>query len=1312
MKYTQPILCLLALLLWGGTLFPATRRVASPFVGNYTYHSFTNLSLPLNANIVYSFFQDEQGMMWLGTKRGLFSYDGYSLQRHASDEYGTDDNSIQAMVQLERGILCLGTDVGLSWFDLEHERCIPLPEALHRIGAVRSLMLFAGELWIGSRDEGLWAYHPKHGTLRKVELPGRAESIIYALQPVGEKLYVGGYEGLSCYDSRTCERTGIELDMERRLLVNSLCWDEQLQTLWVGTEGDLYRYLPGERRAARYPWLRGNSCKALRMDGGENLLVGTDNGLYVCDRRHTEQLPEHITHDARSEQSLRNNVVWDIFCDRDRNMWLGTDRGVSMARNAATSVLLRLPEFIPGSEGNSFACALADSEGGYWLGGENGLVYIDSRSNVCWFRQEEREHPLRHNCIRHIYEDRDRIVWIATDGGIARYDRPAGRFVFYTLTDRRGILNANWSYTIYEDGLHRLWIATFQGGLFIVEKEQLLAWDPSKPFRALNNADVPWLGILDKTVYQLEAGEEGILYAVTHHGLARIRTEAMQASYYHYLFPERMFFCNHALWYNVRDTLFCLGSGDSLPEVYPLSGETGQIYGFGSDGGSSVCFSSTAGIFRIDLRTKECTNLYPSDHYFRASLFDRSHEVMLWGGEDCLLCLPANPEKRPAVRRLFVTSVSSDGQLLPVGGLPSGRASRFSGEVCLPEPGELSFRLSSFSYTPGEERYYYRLGRQSFWQALPQGENRLSFAGLAGGTYELELAAAHPAYQPGVPVSRYVIRVPYPWYLSGWAFLLYAVLLAGAVGLVVWWVHLRGKRKYARKEREKSLELSNLKMDFFVNISHELKMPLSLIIAPLSKLMSEVHSQPLRESLASIYQNSLRLNTLIGKVLDFKQMEYDSENILIRSHVDLPALLKSDLQTFEGTLREKGIRLDYASDVDTLWLNLDRLKIESCLLNLLSNALKYVPAENGRIEVSLRTEGEAAVITVADNGKGIDEQELPFVFIRFFQGKKRKGHPEGSGIGLYLVKKFIELHDGSVEVKNRRGLVVRLSLPLKGDNLLPAATATAPAEEKPQPEELPRKSLLVIDDNREMVAFLVGVLSEDYRCRQAYDGREGLAAMEEELPDLVIVDQMMPVMDGLEFCRTIRRNQRMADIPLIMLTAKDDMQTELASIRMGVDVFIPKPFDLKKLLLRIAQLLQRRVSMEKSLRIEALSQPDFRLDDTRGTPDEELMKRVSKVIEENMEHENFTVADLASLVGVEQKQLYRKLKQLTGQTPVGYVRRLRMKKAALLLEQQKFTVSEVMYLVGYTSASHFSKCFSAEYGQTPKQYMEAKGKTA
>ena len=173
-----------------------------------------------------------------------------------------------------------------------------------------------------------------------------------------------------------------------------------------------------------------------------------------------------------------------------------------------------------------------------------------------------------------------------------------------------------------------------------------------------------------------------------------------------------------------------------------------------------------------------------------------------------------------------------------------------------------------------------------------------------------------------------------------------------------------------------------------------------------------------------------------------------------------------------------------------------------------------------------------------------------------------------------------------------------------------------------------------------------------------------------------------------------------------MLTAKDDSDTELASIRTGVDVFIPKPFDLKKLQLRIAQLLQKRTSLEKSLRIEAITQPSFPTDDNRKSSDEELMEKITKTIEENMEQENFTVTELSNMVGVEAKQLYRKVKQLTGMTPINYMRKLRMKKAALLLAQQKFTVSEVMYLVGYTSASHFAKCFSAEYGKTPKQYME------
>ena len=1299
-----PILLLLSLSLES---FSSNRVIPFPKYGIHGQWSFTNLSFPYDANIVQAIFQDDQGMMWVGTRSGLFSYDGYSLKRHIENIDETDRCSIQTIVQIERNILCLGTDAGVSWFDMERECYCQPPAPLQRVKATCSLALFAGELWIGSRDEGLWAYNLKGNSLRQVPPEHRKESIVYALQPVGNELFIGSYEGLSCYDSRSRERRDIALDARHSTVVTSLCWDSTQGILWIGTEGVLYQYAVNEHSCSCFPWLQGNSFKAMRMDGNGQLQIGTDNGIFVYNPRHPEREPDHLTHDARDKHSLRNNTVWSVYCDQEHNIWFGTERGVSIIRNTASSQLIPLPDLLASGEGNLLSRLLIDSKGGYWLGGENGLIHIERSGRIRWFRQEDAKYYLRHNRIRHIYEDKEGILWIATDGSIARYDNSEERFIFYQITNRQGELNANWAYTILEDNRHRLWIATYQGGLFIADKQQLMEWDSSRPFPTLNNADIPALQAIGNTIFQLEPGEGGIIYAITRNGLSRIHPEKLQATLFP-VYPKRMFYSNHALWYNIQEKLFRLEAGVTQPIRCPLEEDIQQIYVFGSDGGS-LWLSTNVGISRLDHSTGAWTRLYPSDHYFQTSAFDYESGQMIWGGEDCLLSLPTNPENRPATRRLFVSAAYSDG--IPLSDSSADRSEkvpRHSGKIKIARPNEeLCLHLSSFSYLSEEEHYYYRLNSQSSWHALPQGENRLRFAKLSGGDYQLELAAAHPGYTPGTPVSRYFIHIPFPWYATPIAWTGYAGGVLLVLAVITYRAQLHNKRKYKEKEREKSLELSNLKMDFFVNISHELKTPLALIIAPLSQLLAEARNTPSREALESIYHNSLRLNTLIHKVLDFKQMEYESENTPLRSHVDLYRLLQNSLQTFETNFHEKGIHMEFTSNVQSLWLNLDQLKIESCIINILTNAIKYAPQTGGIISVDLSKHEDEVSITISDNGQGIDEKELPFVFIRFFQGKlARQQTSKGSGIGLYLVKKFIEMHGGHVEIRNRNGAVISMILPLKGDNLLNTAQTATRDQEEIQIEATQQKDLLIIDDNHEMVAFLTGVLSKEYHCRQAYNGYEGILLVNEQVPDLIIVDQMMPVMDGLNFCKTIRKNQCTADIPIIMLTAKDDSDTELASIRTGVDVFIPKPFDLKKLQLRIAQLLQKRTSLEKSLRIEAITQPSFPTDNNRKSSDEELMVKITKTIEENMEQENFTVTELSNMVGVEAKQLYRKVKQLTGMTPINYMRKLRMKKAALLLAQQKFTVSEVMYLVGYTSASHFAKCFSAEYGKTPKQYME------
>jgi DNA-binding response OmpR family regulator len=362
---------------------------------------------------------------------------------------------------------------------------------------------------------------------------------------------------------------------------------------------------------------------------------------------------------------------------------------------------------------------------------------------------------------------------------------------------------------------------------------------------------------------------------------------------------------------------------------------------------------------------------------------------------------------------------------------------------------------------------------------------------------------------------------------------------------------------------------------------------------------------------------------------------------------------------------------------------------------------------DGCIEFSLQEDKNKGIvsITIADNGIGIKQDDLPYVFIRFFQSRHLPKNIKGTGIGLYLVRKFAELHNGTVYIFSSgegKGTTVIITLPLEGENLLPSLHEETANELKLLEQET-RPTLLIIDDNIEIISFMIQSFSPNYRCLKATNGKKGFAIASEQKPDLIIVDQMMPEMDGLEFCRSLRRFQSTNSIPVIMLTAKDDTDTEMKSIKAGVDVFMAKPFDLNRLMLRMTQLLQARKSLEKNLRIETITRPTEIVE--TESADEMLLERLTKTIEDRMEDTSFNVTMLSDISGVDAKQLYRKLKQLTGYTPVCYIRQIRMKKAAMLLSQNKFSISEVMYMVGYTNASYFSKCFVAEFGVTPSQFV-------
>ena len=627
---------------------------------------------------------------------------------------------------------------------------------------------------------------------------------------------------------------------------------------------------------------------------------------------------------------------------------------------------------------------------------------------------------------------------------------------------------------------------------------------------------------------------------------------------------------------------------------------------------------------------------------------------------------------------------------------------------------QLTFEISDYSYAePSTLSYQYQLeGYDNKWTSLSPGNNRIVFLNLSPGRYTLNT-------RNGVDeatTSSYHFEIRPPWYMTTWAYIIYIIMVLLVLSVILKYLFDKNRQKYERLERERSLELSNMKIDFFTNISHELKTPLSLIIAPLSKIINETSHSTIGNQLQVVHQNAQRLNTLIQQILDFKRMEYKKDETLVRSRTDINRLLTIVSGSFKQVADTRNITIETDIPAVPIWMNVDVFKIESILYNVLSNAVKFVSDDTGHITigVKLEEEKERVCITVKDNGVGIPEDELKLIWLRMYQGGNKQLNSHGTGIGLYLVKRFVNLHDGSVEIESQAniGTTIHIMLPLKGENLIvnSAINKGESTEQSVIKKIDSRPSLLIIDDNEEILSFLMSAFSANYQCMQACNGKEGLDMALKMHPDVIIVDEMMPVMTGMEFCTPLRKAKQIASTPVIMLTAKDDSDTELNSMKAGVDVFVPKPFDLNRLTLRIVQLLESRKQLQEKIHLEQMIDTTVDIKEELLNDDERLMKHVLQVIEDRMSDSAFNVSQLCEDTGIGSKRLLRMLKKQTGQTPVNFIRQIRLKKAALLLQQKKFTVTEVMYMIGFSHPSYFTRSFTEEFGISPKAYLESEHK--
>jgi DNA-binding response OmpR family regulator len=472
-----------------------------------------------------------------------------------------------------------------------------------------------------------------------------------------------------------------------------------------------------------------------------------------------------------------------------------------------------------------------------------------------------------------------------------------------------------------------------------------------------------------------------------------------------------------------------------------------------------------------------------------------------------------------------------------------------------------------------------------------------------------------------------------------------------------------------------------------------------LILTPLESILKKMDESALKSQLNGIHRNANNLLNLVNQLLDFRKLETSGETLKL-SYCEVNEFVEAVLQPFFELAKEQQIDLNFDGNTAEIYAYVDKDKLHKILNNLLSNAFKFTPKGGSiKLKLSHSSEGKVIQIELSDTGYGIPEADLPFVFDRFYQAKTQDTANPGSGIGLHLVKEYVSLHGGTVNAASsaEQGSIFTVTIP---SNLGPVG------QKETIPEIVEKKnklSLLIVEDNLEFRSFLVDELSEKYNLIVASNGREGLEKAHTQQPDLIITDLMMPEMSGIELCRHLKKDLEVSHIPVIVLTAKTSDQSQIEGFEAGADAYITKPFNMDILLVRIANLLEQQEQRKASFRKTVEITPETL---ATNTVDQELIKKVLAHIERNLDNPAYSVEQLSKDMFMDRTGLYRKLVAIVGQTPTEFMRSVRMKKAAQLLERGH-SVSEVAEQVGFSgTSSYFSKCFQEEFGVKPSQYKK------
>ncbi|WP_177176545.1 hybrid sensor histidine kinase/response regulator transcription factor [Hyunsoonleella jejuensis] len=1345
-------------------------------MNGYSQIDFTALEFNTVENNIFqrpitSIVRDRNGFLWIATDgAGLYKYNGFSYTYYGhiiDDVNSVNSNSITALFLDSSQRLWIGTDAGLCVYNEEQNSFKRYNHSYYNNleNAYVSVLSFAeyeDRFLVGTYD-GIMVLDMESGMLKDYGLEGQgvldmqfsAKGNLYAATNLGLKVEryheLGGFEEISLGAGILGE------------YITSLHIDKQ-EILWIGTlkngtfKGDLKKSIVAFDKLDIV-----DSATMAITSGLDHVFVSVENeGLFVLDQ--TGEIVKHYLYSVKNLNGVGSDSVWSMFLDNENRLWLGYyENGLGFFdkyHNKFDSI--KRKEEGNGIHTNEIKAFAKTGDGNIWIAQINGIDILNTSSgtvaNIYGKQSSEYKGLKKGLYIEDVFIDSKGNAWVATWGeGLFFLKKGSKTFVNFNKVNTSGALKTNKVKCFAEDSTGKVWIGSFLEGVFYFDYNTGKIHSPSGEFYARSE-------VVDKDIEVIHNDSSGHIWIGTSSGLYQIdnkdNNEYVVTAHNDSISSK---FAGHPSSNRILDiyetqdgTVWCGTNGGGLFEYKrdKKCFESFELEGFDLSFVNTIFepvknelwVSSKQGILKINRDTNDVVQFTIYDGLLEnflidgAAILDNNNNLYLGTKSGVNIINPQNIPFNPYLAKPYLKGVKLFNKKV-------NKSDKDSPLVIKSDTNVISLRhdqrvvtidYGAVSFTrPEKNQFAYLLeGFEEDWNYVGSKMNA-TYTNLEPGDYTFKLKASNNDNIWNDASAILKIQVQSPWWKTIWAYIAYIICfgLFVLVGMYSYrkYVNERNTFRLERERRKQKVELQKQKLQFFTNISHEFRTPLTLIINPIKELIEKHNteaSKSVQQKYHIIYKNAERLSRLINELMDFRKLQSNKLQLKL-SEFNIVKSTKNILSFFNEESKRRSIQLDlkYESIDFNIWA--DKGILDKVLFNLLSNAFKVTP-NKGKIRVKIASKKKKILplldkdtpvpvleISVKDNGPGIDQKDYNKIFERFYQvGQLNKSYYGSTGVGLDMVKNFIKLHKGLIEVESElgKGSSFKVFLPYGkeyfkdeefssklSDKMLQlpkiSKTKVYNIEDILSKKEVKNK-LLIVEDNVDLQDYLVSVLKEEYDLVLASDGQEGWLKTMEHSPDIIISDLIMPIMDGIEFCKKVKNDPNLSSIPIVMLTAKNLSEDRIKAIKGGADAYIVKPFDNDELMVVLEELLAKSEKLsEKYANTAAPLNEEKKEKDL----DNDFIQKVLGFIYENIENPDLNVEKLSSHLCLSRSQVYRKIKTLTGLSPIQFIRRVRLERSKVIFQNDKnLNVSEVAHKVGFLSASYFTVCYKKQFGELPK----------